>query len=573
MVTDDLIIPETPIYKGNPNLKRAWGKTAYTKEQIVEYIKCANDVVYFAQHYIKIVSLDKGLVNIQLYDFQIDILNMIKDNRYTICKLARQSGKSTICALFLIWQALFNDNQTICILANKANTAREILGRVTTMFEGLPKWLQTGVICFNKGSIELENGSRIIASSTTANSIRGLSCNTILVDEAAFIYQFDDFYTSTFPTLSSGKSTKLVLISTPYGLNHFYKIWTDAVNKKNDFVYYEANWRDVPGRDEKWAESQRKMLGDQKFEQEMECSFLGSTNTLISTSVLSNLVWINPLYIENNLYVYENPIEGHVYTLSADCSEGVGNDYSVATVIDVTSIPYKVVAVYKNNEISPILFATVINSIAIKYNRASVLIETNGLGISTATTLHEDLEYENIFLTDSSSGKQELSLVYKHNSKYGVRTSILTKRVGCSILKTLVETNKIILNDFTIISELTTFIVNGNSYAADAGKNDDTVMTLVLFSFLTSQQYFINMTNNIRYNIVQEKADEVMPFGVSTTENIMTPEEWIKNDERYNIRQTMYINGYFNDNVMTSYEEANRFFTDINYTLNSNNEE
>jgi hypothetical protein len=514
------------IYLGNPLLKKANVPHDWTKEEIQEYIKCKEDPVYFALNYVKIVQVDEGLIPFRMYDFQKDLVNKFHNNRFNIAKLPRQTGKSTVVVSYLLHYALFNDSANIGILANKASTARDLLGRLQTAYENLPKWLQQGVIAWNKGSMELENGSKIMAASTSASAVRGMSFNIIFLDEFAFVpnHIADDFFSSVYPTISSGQRTKVIIISTPYGMNHFYKLWVDAQNKRNNYIWTEVHWSEVPGRDQKWKEETIKNTSERQFTQEFECEFLGSVDTLISASKLRSLVFDTPISSNKGLDVYEKPDEKSEYIITADVSRGIGGDYSAFIVFDITTLPYKIVAKYRNNEIKPMLFPNVINDVARAYNNAYVLCEVNDVGDQVASILNYDLEYPNVLMC-SMRGRagQIVGQGFSGNkTQLGVKMSITVKKVGCQNLKQIIEDDKLLFRDYDIINELTTFIQKKQSFEADDGFHDDLVMCLVIFSWMAVQDYFKEMTDNdIRQRIYEDQKNQIeqdmAPFGFITT--------------------------------------------------------
>ena len=514
------------IYLGNPLLKKANVPHDWTKEEIQEYIKCKEDPVYFALNYVKIVQVDEGLIPFRMYDFQKDLVNKFHNNRFNIAKLPRQTGKSTVVVSYLLHYALFNDSSNIGILANKASTARDLLGRLQTAYENLPKWLQQGVIAWNKGSMELENGSKIMAASTSASAVRGMSFNIIFLDEFAFVpnHIADDFFSSVYPTISSGQRTKVIIISTPYGMNHFYKLWVDAQNKRNNYIWTEVHWSEVPGRDQKWKEETIKNTSERQFTQEFECEFLGSVDTLISASKLRSLVFDTPISSNKGLDVYEKPDEKSEYIITADVSRGIGGDYSAFIVFDITTLPYKIVAKYRNNEIKPMLFPNVINDVARAYNNAYVLCEVNDVGDQVASILNYDLEYPNVLMC-SMRGRagQIVGQGFSGNkTQLGVKMSITVKKVGCQNLKQIIEDDKLLFRDYDIINELTTFIQKKQSFEADDGFHDDLVMCLVIFSWMAVQDYFKEMTDNdIRQRIYEDQKNQIeqdmAPFGFITT--------------------------------------------------------
>jgi hypothetical protein len=503
-------------YLGNPNLKEIATPIEFTKEQVEEYIKCSQDPVYFIKKYVKIVTLDKGLEPFDLYDYQEDIVEKIQNNRYVIAKLPRQTGKTTTIVAWLVHYVLFNQNVNVAILANKLKTATEIMKRLKEAYEYLPKWLQQGVVEWNKTSIALENGSRVMASATSASAVRGGSYNVIFLDEFAHVPPnvADEFFTSVYPTITSGQTTKVLIVSTPNGLNMFYNLWQGATKKpgqegKNEYVPIEVHWSQVPLypggplRDHKWKLRTIKQLGggsggEHKFQSEYDCDFIGSSNTLISSAKLHVLSAKAPQYrTKEGLTVYEEPKEGRIYVMTVDTSRGQGNDYSAAVMFDITEAPYRIVAKYQNNIVSPMLLPTIISAFGKKYNNAYVLVEVNDIGGQVADILHYDLEYDNILMS-MNKGRSGMVLnggFGKGESLFGVRTTVTVKKLGCSILKSLIEQDKLIVEDEEIINELLSFVSKYNTFAADDGHTDDLVMCLVLFSWLTKQSYFKELTN------------------------------------------------------------------------------
>ena len=509
-------------YKGNPNLKAENVQIEFTKENIEEYIRCKEDPIYFAKNYIKIVSLDEGLIPFSMYDFQEELITNFHQNRFNIAKLPRQTGKSTTVVSYLLHYALFNDNIRIAILANKAATAIELLGRLQLSYENLPKWLQQGVGSWNKGSLELENGSKIVAASTSSSAVRGNSFNIIFLDEFAFIpnHIAEQFFSSVYPTISSGTSTKVIIISTPNGMNMFYKLWHDAERGKNGYIPLEVHWSAVPGRDAEWKRQTIANTSERQFTQEFECEFLGSVDTLITPSKLRSMVYEDPLKRNKGLDVYYEPIEDNSYLMTVDVSRGMSNDYSAFVVFDITTFPYRVVAKYRNNEIKPMLFPNIIHDVARAYNKCFVLVEVNDIGEQVSTILHFDLEYDNILMCSMRGRAGQLvgQGFSGKKSQLGVKMSKTVKKVGCSNLKTIIEDDKLIISDYDIISELTTFIQKNQSFEAEEGCNDDLAMCLVIFAWLVIQDYFREMTDNdVRKRIYEEQKDQIeadmSPFG------------------------------------------------------------
>ena len=509
-------------YLGNPLLKKANVPVEFTKEQIQEYQKCMDDPVYFIQEYMKIVSLDEGLVPFKMYDFQRNMVKTFHDNRFTICKLPRQSGKSTTIIAYLLHYVLFNPNVNVAILANKSSTARDILGRLQLGYENLPKWLQQGVISWNKGSLDLENGSSILAASTSASAIRGGSYNIIFLDEFAYVPATlaEEFFSSVYPTISSGKSTKVMIVSTPHGMNMFYKLWTDAQSKKNDYIPLEVHWSEVPGRDEVWKEETIRNTSQSQFNSEFECEFLGSIDTLIAPHKLKQMPYVDAIQKNADLDIFERPDPKKTYFLTADVSRGTSQDYSAFLVLDVTEMPYKVVAKYRNNEIKPLMFPHKIHEVAKAYNNCFVLVEVNDIGEQVANALQYDLEYDNLVMA-SMRGRagQILGAGFSGGkAQLGVRTTKAVKRIGCSNLKQLIESDKLLIPDYDIMSELSTFIVKGSSHQADDGCTDDLVACLFIFAWAVDQVYFKELTDNdIRERMYAEQKEQLeqdmAPFG------------------------------------------------------------
>ena len=511
------------VYLGNPNLKKANTKVEFSTDQIQEFIKCKQDPIYFAKNYIKIVSLDEGLVHFKMWDFQEELIRNFHESRFNICKMPRQTGKSTTCVAYLLHYIVFNDSVNVGILANKAATARELLGRLQTAYENLPKWMQQGILSWNKGSMELENGSKILAASTSASAVRGMSFNIIFLDEFAFVpnHIAEAFFSSVYPTITSGKSTKVIMVSTPCGMNHFYRYWHDAQRGKNEYTATEVHWSEVPGRDEAWKEQTIKNTSEQQFKVEFESEFLGSVDTLISVTKLRNLVFEDPI-INNHkgLLVYEHPVKGNDYIITVDTARGIDHDSSAFIVFDITTYPYKTVARYKNAEIKPMLFPNLIMDVAKAYNNAYVLVEINDIGEQVASIMQYDLEYENLLMCAmrGRNGQQVGSGFSGSKTQLGVRMSQAVKKLGCSNLKTLMEDDKIITNDYDIIAELTTFVQKKQSWEAEDGCHDDLAMCLVIFAWLVAQDYFKEMTDtDVRKRIYEEQKNQIeqdmAPFG------------------------------------------------------------
>ena len=500
------------VYNNNKHLKAAGVKIPFTEHQVSEYMKCAEDPLYFIENYAKVVSLDKGIVQFKPYSYQRRIIESAHHNRNTLVKLFRQSGKSTVVAAYFAWYMLFNDNKTGAILGNKQAVAVEIFSRVQFIIENLPKWLQQGIVEWNKKSFVLENGSRCFAAASSPSAVRGFSTNILLLDEFAFLGAnlADDFIASVFPTLSSSETSKLIIVSTPNGLNHYHKLWVEAEQGINDFIAISGNWQEHPGRSQEWADAQRRKLGDVRYMQEIECQFAGSSYTLVDGTKLANLPISQPIHETDQLEVFAAPEKEHSYVMTVDVSRGRHLDYSAFTVFDVTEMPYKVVATFKDNTISTLEYPHLVYNTARQYNNAFVLIEINDLGEEVSNTIWYEYEYENLYFTD----KDQLT---EARGYPGVRTTKKVKSVGCSVLKELIEKDQLIVNSHKIIEELGVFVLKRNSYAADdTSINDDLCTTLWLFAWLTKQDIFQETTNN---NLRKTLADKKNAYIDST----MTP--------------------------------------------------
>lgn len=510
-------------YNGNPLLKKSRKQISWTQEMLQEWLKCAQDPVYFAEKYIKIVHVDHGFIPIRLYDYQKEIVEKLQNNRRVTVVTSRQAGKTTTAAAIILHYIIFNDHKTVALLANKGDAAREILERIKNAYEALPDWLQQGVEEWNKGSISLENGCKVIAAATSSSAIRGKSISLLYIDEAAFVEGWDEFFASVFPTISSGETTKILFTSTPNGLNHFYKTCMGAKEGTNGYQYVEVPWQQVPGRGEAWRQETLAAMDfdHEKFAQEFECAWLGSSGTLISGAVLKSLVSQTPLNSRDGLTVYEEKQGNHQYIITVDVSRGKGLDYSAFQIIDVTQMPYRQVCTYKNNMVTPLDYSGTIYRMAKAYNNASILVEINDIGGQVADSLHYDYEYEGIIYTENAGARgKRISAGFAKagGAERGIRTTKTVKSIGCSMLKLLIEQRQLIINDHNTIHELSRFSRKGTSYEAEPGANDDLVMGLVLFAWMSDQQYFKDLTDINTLQKLRDKTDEelendLLPFG------------------------------------------------------------
>ena len=498
-------------YLGNPNVKRDGVLQVWSPELVQEYKRCMEDAVYFAENYVKVISLDRGLVSFHLYPYQKEMFRHFDDNRFSIVLACRQSGKSISACAYLLWYALFHSEQTIAILANKGATAREMLSRITLMLENIPFFLQPGSKALNKGSLEFSNNSRIIAAATSGSSIRGMSVNLLYLDEFAFVERAAEFYTSTYPVVSAGKSTKVIITSTANGIgNQFHKIWEGAVQLINEFKSFRVDWFDVPGRDEEWKKQTISNTSQLQFDQEFGNTFFGTGDTLIAAETLLGFRAHPPKSVLEGglLKIYEEPIKGHDYIMTVDVSKGRGQDYSSFNLIDISLSPFEQVAVYRCNTISPILFPNIIYKYAVSYNNAYVVIESNDQGGVVCNGLYHELEYENLHVESAVKA-----------SGLGIEMNRKVKRLGCSAIKDILENGKIKIVDENTILEISTFEAKGQSYEASDGNHDDLMMNLVMFGYFASTQFFSDMTNiDLKRMLFDQKMkdieDDVVPFGL-----------------------------------------------------------
>ena len=495
-------------YLGNPSVKRDGIESEFTKKEILEYKKCMESPVYFARTYVKVISLDDGLVPFDLYPYQEKMFNHFTNNRFSIVLACRQSGKSISSVVYLLWYAIFHPEKTIAILANKGAVAREMLARVTLALENLPFFLQPGCKALNKGSVEFSNNSKIIAAATSGSSIRGLSINLLMLDEFAFIENDGQFYTSTYPVVSSGKDTQIIITSTANGVgNVFHKLWEGAVTETNEYKSFRVDWWDVPGRDAAWKATTVANTSELQFEQEFGNTFHGRGNTLIAANHLLSQKAMDPIYFMENVSIYKEPVSGHDYIMTVDVAKGRGQDYSTFTIIDISSEAFEQVATFRDNNISPMLLPDLVYKWANTYNEAYVIVESNDQGVVVCNGLYYDLEYENMFVES----------VVKKNS-IGATMTRRVKRIGCSSIKDLIEQRKLTINDANTIIEMTTFVAKGSSYQAVAPNHDDLMMNLVLFAWFTTTDIFssisdIDMKNMLYREQLQAIQDDMIPFG------------------------------------------------------------
>ena len=508
-------------FRSNQLLRPKGTVVSYTMEMLEEYNKCKHDPVYFISNYVKVVHPDRGVVLMDLYDYQEKMVRTYHDNRRVIFLTARQQGKTSVSVAYFVWYSIFNDNKSIAIMANKQATADEIMDRFRFAYENLPKWLQQGVEVWNRRSVTLENGSKIFGAATTASGTRGKTVNILYLDEYAFVDNglAEAFFTAVLPTISAGEESKVLMTSTPNGFNHFYKFWNEANKGINGFVPLRVHWHETPGRDQKWYDTQKAMLGELKAAQELDAEFLGSSMQLLTASTMARLTYDTPIRIFKDQYtgilIYKEPVKDHSYVMTVDVSRGRHLDSSAFIIFDVTEAPFTIVATYNNNEVSPMMYGSICHKLAKDYNEAYVLVEINDIGAQVADNIYYEFEYENMFWTKSGD-----ILGKKGADPYpGIRTTKKTKRIGCANLKDVVEKGQLIINDYKLIAELSTFVQSkAGSYEADEGFHDDMVMCAVLFAWLLTQNWFRDLSNqDIRQKMYEQKIremeDDLTPFG------------------------------------------------------------
>jgi hypothetical protein len=511
---DQYEVPEiSDQYKRNPLLLGKVKNREFTQLQMLEWIKCSLNATYFTRKYIKIISLDDGLIKFDMYPYQEDMISLFQNNRYSIVGTGRQQGKTTTAAAYILWFATFHSSKQVAVLANKSDQAQEIVERIQMSYEYLPVFLKQGVTTYNKRSMTFTNHSKIFSGASTKSSIRGKSISLVYWDEAAHTDNDIEFYESVFPTISSGKDSKVIMTSTPNGARGlFYKIWTEY--ETNGYTRLKVTWDMITSRDEEWKREMIAATSYEQFLQEHCVVFRGSQKSLLNAATLEKLVHREPDEIKNDVKIYHDVEDNHIYATIVDVSRGLGQDFSAFIVFDVTEMPYRVVATYRNNKISPVLYPSVIFSTATHYNNAMVLVEINDIGEQVASILYNEYEYEELLMTKSDKSRQ--IIWYGNDCKLGVRTTTAVKSVGCSNIKTLIENEKIELNDKTVIDEFGTFVPKGKSYEADSGANDDFAMCCVLFAWATTQQYFKDMTDiNTRVELLKDKEnnEQLTPFG------------------------------------------------------------
>lgn len=516
---EDVMLPLAHTYPQNPLVKKAHLNIELSGLQMVEYIRCKRDPIYFIETYCRIITLDDGVQPFKMYQFQKDMVRLYMKNRFALTLTARQMGKTTVMAGFILWFAIFHKSKQIAVLANKGDQAQEIMDRIRLMFEYLPFFLQPGVEVYNKTSLVFENKSKVFSAATSSSAIRGRSVDLVYIDEAAFIERDMEFYESTYPVISSGENSKVIMTTTPKGTRGmFYTLWRASEEGANSYQRMVVSWQAHPKRDEEWAKTTRENIGPARFRQEFEVEFRGSSGTLISGAILELLHPKLPINDQENLSIFELPIEDHKYVAVVDCSEGVGQDYSVVTMFDVSVKPYNVVARFRDNTLSQLLLPHHAIALCKQYNEALLLIESNNdVGGQVSYIAYYELEYENTITTRRDERGMELNIGGR-GANPGVKTTRKVKSIGCATLKTLLENDMLAINDDVMIGELGTFIAKGSSYEADEGCHDDTVMTLVIFSWFVNTDFFkdeysADVGSDVYQNNIERLMEDMMPFG------------------------------------------------------------
>jgi hypothetical protein len=469
-------------YRSDKSIRSEHQKISLTADHVTEIVKCLNDIVYFAETYCYIQTLGEGRQLIKLYDYQKKLLKQMVNDRFNIVLQPRQSGKSVMSAIFILWSVLFNNDYLVGMCSNTGGNAKEIFGKILLMFKLLPHYIKPGVKEFNKSTLRLSNQSVVMSSNTTADTFRGFSLNLLFVDECAFIHSetWTDFYKSVYPTITSDKTdkSKIIMVSTPNSLNHYYELWLSAKEGRSLYKSFRVYWTDVPRDDqEKFKNETIANTSYESWRQEFLCEFLGSAKGLIPPHVLDKLKYKEPIRrgMQDEFQVYHEINPDHNYIVVCDVGEGVGKDFSIANVIDLSTRPFRQAALYRSNTIQLTVFPSVIDTIGKMFNDALVLIENNSIGKHVVLKLWGDIEYDNLYIDDKG---------------VGLRTTKATKKTGASQLREVLENDILEINSFEAIKELSNFVARNGSYAASAGNTDDIAMTFVIFAYFQSSEYF-----------------------------------------------------------------------------------
>jgi len=505
-------------YLNNPNLPTVDSQYEYTPEMVRDIKKCAQNILYFAENFFYIVSLDEGKQTIDLHLCQKRVLRKMRDNRFFILLASRQIGKTTLMTIYALWVACFQQDQSILIVANKEGTAIEIFRRIRLAYEELPNWLKPGVKEYGKTSMSLANGCRIGISTTTGTAARGQSINVLVLDELAFIepHLVEEFWKSVYPIVSSSKKSKIFIASTANGTgNLFHSIYTGAEQKRNGWECDKILWNEIPGRDEKWKQETIATIGSlDAFNQEFNCEFLDSGESSVNEELYEKLsVYIrDPLYImeDGHYQIWEEPKDDRIYIAGVDVSEGIDKDASVIQIIDVTDLTgIKQVACYHNNGISPVNFTNKLNEILVQWGRPIALIERNNCGAQVVDNLRHIHGYENIVSWGSATAgrqKDQLGVVVHTNTKF----------VGVTNMRYWVNQLQVVqIRDINLLKEFKSFVRNANgtwSAKKGAGYHDDRVMSfiwalLVLDKVLVDKYFEVVQTDQNNRPLILRQID------------------------------------------------------------------
>ncbi|MFW6281855.1 MAG: terminase large subunit domain-containing protein [bacterium] len=467
------------------------------KEKFVKDLD-ENDNVITKNGLEKVVSVEKLEVEPEeMYDLTVD------SEKHTLFTNGILSHNSTISSVFLLWYSLFHKDKTVAIMANKESLAIEMLDKIKMAYQQLPKWLQQGIQYdgWNKKKLSLENGSRIIAAATSSNALTGYTINLLYLDEFAKVPQYvaDDFIASVYPVVTSGKSSKIIMVSTPLGLNQFYNFWVGATRKdgnENSFYPISVGWWEVPGRDEKFKQDVIKDIGLNRWEQEFSCKFLGSNSTLIDSDILERIVYKVPIATKwTGLFsIYEQPLQNKEYVLGVDVGKGVGKDYSVIQVLKIESDKkLEQVGIYRSNLIIPHDFAQIVVSIAKFYNNAHVMVENNDIGHIVCDSIWYEIEYEELVNLDAKA--------------LGVRSTRRSKKIANMMLKEYLEKGWLDIYDERTVYELSRYEeIKPGVYAAGKTEHDDAVTSLLWALYFVQTDEFEGKSYNFegiedKYNV------------------------------------------------------------------------
>ncbi len=484
-----------PISYDDRYVLRPGHKVNYTKEMVWELQKCASDIVYFAENYFTVlhpIHGKKRLCELEgLYDFQKDMIKNFSENRFSIVLASRQVGKTTCSCIYLLWFALFNTDKTLAILANKQSTAQSIVGDIKIAYEQLPAFMKPGVKKYDALTIEFDNGTTVFSRATSEDALRGESVSLLFLDEFAFVPEnvADAFWASNFPTISTGGS--IIIVSTPNGTaGLYYELWKKASNREKDnrgvlWKSIRIRWDQHPDRDEKWKDEMLESIGKVKFSQEFDCSFTGSTYTLITGDTLEKLNSIDPaFYVEEGYYLWKRPEPNRIYLMGGDVAKGANSDFHVLNIFDVTDFykngKYEQVAIFRRNDISAFDFKDKIIEIGKQWNDAMVIIENNDIGHAVVQNLYFDDGYENTWFNQDKG-------------EYGIRATTKTKPIALSYFKEDIESFKMLIHSEDMVRELSYYEeIRTGIFGARNGReyHDDTVASGYWVSYALRSLYF-----------------------------------------------------------------------------------